>query len=189
LRLSGTSAPAARAGSPAVALGDEQLHDGPGGGSRQLDVDLVGRDLDDRGVALDGVADLGVPFEDRALGHRLAGCGRDDIDDLLSGGSVGGCEVRGRRVLRRLQVRGRRVLRRLRRRRGRAVLAVDGDPCDHLPDRHGVALLDQDLCDRAARRGGQLDVHLVGRDLDDRGVELDGIADLDMPFEDRSLCY
>ena len=64
---------------------------------------------------------------------------------------------------------------------------ADGDARDHLPDRDRVALLDEQLGDACRRGRGQLDVDLVGRDLDDRRVGLDRVADLDMPFEDCSL--
>ena len=46
---------------------------------RQLDVDLVGRDLHDRVVGLDESPDLDVPFEDRSLGDRLARSRGHDI--------------------------------------------------------------------------------------------------------------
>jgi hypothetical protein len=51
----------------------------PGGGRGDLGVDLVGRDLDQRLVGLDAVALLLVPFEDGALGHRLAHRGQGDL--------------------------------------------------------------------------------------------------------------
>ncbi len=65
--------------------------------------------------------------------------------------------------------------------------AVHRDAGDHLPDRDRLALLDEDLADCSTRGRGQLDVDLVGRDLDDGVVHLDGLADLHTPFEDRSL--
>ena len=67
-----------------VALLHEQLAHDAAGGRGQLDVDLVGRDLDDRVVALDEVARLDSPFEDRSLGDRLARGGGDDVDCLPS---------------------------------------------------------------------------------------------------------
>ncbi len=54
-----------------VALGGVDLHDGAGGGGRDLRVDLVGRDLDDRLVLGDRVALLLVPLQDGAVGNRL----------------------------------------------------------------------------------------------------------------------
>src|SRR5579884_2284438 len=60
-------------------------------------------------------------------------------------------------------------------------------PRDHLPDRHGRPLLDEDLRDRAASGSGQLHVDLVGRDLDDGVAVGDRVADLHRPFEDRPL--
>ena len=48
------------------------LGERPGHGRRDLGVHLVGRDLEDRLVALDGVADLLEPLGDRAFGDGLA---------------------------------------------------------------------------------------------------------------------
>ena len=69
-----------------VALLDEQLSDCARGGRGQLDVDLVGRDLDDRLVELDRVASLDMPFEDCSLGDRLARGKGHDVDYLRTGG-------------------------------------------------------------------------------------------------------
>ena len=112
-----------------VALGDQQLGNGAARRRGKLDVDLVGRDLDDRLVDGDRVADLDVPFEDRALGDRLAGAGRDDIDELaaVGGGRVGRGVAIGRGSVLRLG------------------LVCDGDPGDHLADGDGVALGDEQL--------------------------------------------
>jgi hypothetical protein len=46
-----------------------------GAGRWNLGIDLVGRDLEQRLVALDRVADLFQPSDDRAFGNRLAICG------------------------------------------------------------------------------------------------------------------
>jgi hypothetical protein len=51
-----------------------------GGGRGDLGVDLVGRDLDDRLLGLDAVADPLAPFEDGPLGHRVAHLGHRDLD-------------------------------------------------------------------------------------------------------------
>ncbi len=72
-----------------VALLDEQLSDCARGGRGQLDVDLVGRDLDDRLVELDRVAYLDMPFEDCSLGDRLARGRGHDVDYLRSRGACG----------------------------------------------------------------------------------------------------
>ena len=58
---------------------------------------------------------------------------------------------------------------------------------DDLADRDRLALLGEDLGDRARGGRGQLHVDLVGRDLDDGLAVLDGVADLDRPLEDRAL--
>jgi hypothetical protein len=55
------------------------------GGSGDLGVDLVGRDVDERLVGLDRVADLLAPFEDGSLGHGLAHRGHRDLDRRASG--------------------------------------------------------------------------------------------------------
>ncbi len=53
----------------------------PVAGDGHLGVDLVGRDLDDRLVRLDGLADLLAPGDDRALGHADSHLRHDDIDE------------------------------------------------------------------------------------------------------------
>jgi len=61
-------------------VGEDLAHD-PGRRRRYLRVDLVGRDLDDRLVGLDVVADLLRPAGDGALGHAHAHLRHYDIDD------------------------------------------------------------------------------------------------------------
>ena len=63
-----------------VALGGVDLHDGAGGRGGDLGVDLVGRDLDEGLVLGDRVALLLVPFQDGALGDRVAHRRHDDFD-------------------------------------------------------------------------------------------------------------
>ncbi len=55
-----------------VAFLDKDLGKRPGEGRRDLRVDLVGDDLDDRLVPVDVLADLLEPLADRSLGHALA---------------------------------------------------------------------------------------------------------------------
>ena len=52
--------------------GGEDPHERAARGRRDLGVDLVGRDLDDRLVGGDALALGPVPLEDRSLGHRIA---------------------------------------------------------------------------------------------------------------------
>ena len=66
-----------------LALLDQDLADRSGRGRRQLEVDLVRGDLDDRVVELDRVANLHMPFKDGSLGDRLASGRGDDVDCLL----------------------------------------------------------------------------------------------------------
>ena len=63
-----------------LALGGVDLDHGAGRGSGNLGVDLVGGDLDDRLVFRDGIALLLVPFQDGALGDRVAHRRHDDLD-------------------------------------------------------------------------------------------------------------
>src|SRR5262249_162118 len=53
--------------------------------------------------------------------------------------------------------------------------------------RDRLALVDLDLEERPRDRGGDLGVHLVGRDLEDRLVPLDRVADLLQPLRDGAL--
>ena len=62
-------------------------------------------------------------------------------------------------------------------RRGRAVT----DDREVGADRHRVVLLDEDLLQRAGHRRGDLGVDLVGRDLEQRLVDLDAVADTLQP--------
>ncbi len=60
---------------------DEDLGDDAADRRRDLGVDLVGRDLADRLVGLDPVADLDAPADDGALGDRHAHLGHGDVDE------------------------------------------------------------------------------------------------------------
>ena len=55
-----------------LAFGDEDLAEHARGRRGHLGVDLVGRDLEERLVPLDRVADCFHPARDRSFGHRLA---------------------------------------------------------------------------------------------------------------------
>jgi hypothetical protein len=61
-----------RADGDGLALGGMDLDEGAGCGRRNLGVDLVGGDLDERLVGLDRFALLLVPLQDGALADRLA---------------------------------------------------------------------------------------------------------------------
>ena len=58
---------------------DADLLEDARGRRRDLGVHLVGRDLEQRLVALDAVADVLQPLRDRALGDRLAHLRHDDV--------------------------------------------------------------------------------------------------------------
>ena len=147
----------------------EQLGERAGGGRRDLGVDLVGRDLDDRLVLGDLVAGLLGPLEDRALGDRLAHRGHRDLDH----GGLGG----GR--LRRLGLVG------LHGRLG-TVLARR-DLGQHRADVDRVALGGVDLHHRARDRCGHLSVDFVGGDLDEGLVFRDLVALLLVPLQNGTL--
>ncbi len=83
----------------------------------------------------------------------------------LRGGGGDGCGRRGRRRL----------------------FGGLADHADDRVDRDGRPFLDLDLEQRAGDGGGDLGVHLVGRDLEDRLVALDLVADLLQPLGDRPL--
>jgi len=64
-------------------------------------------------------------------------------------------------------------------RRGRGGCADAGE---RRPDGHGLVFADEDLLEHAGGGCGNLGVDLVGGDLQERFVDLDGLAD---PFEPR----
>ena len=66
-----------------LAFLDPDFGETPGDRRRNLGVDLVGRDLEERLVAIDVVADLLDPADDRALGDRLPHLGHHDIGGHL----------------------------------------------------------------------------------------------------------
>ena len=62
-----------------LAFLDADLGDDAGGGRRNFGIHLVGRDLEQRLVAIDRVADLLDPADDRAFGDRLAHLRHHDV--------------------------------------------------------------------------------------------------------------
>ena len=62
-----------------LALLDADLGQRPRRGRRHFGVDLVGRDLEERLVARDGLAHRLQPLRDRALGDGLAELGHRDV--------------------------------------------------------------------------------------------------------------
>ena len=152
----------------------------------------------------------------RLVGGRLGCCGGLRLLGrcLALGGCLGlggclslcGC-LRLRRLLTALVARlgdgvavgrvGHRVARSL---RGRCLLALllttgpttvgGGRVADHREvgaDRHGVVLLDEDLLQRPCHRGRDLGVDLVGRDLEQRLVDLHAVAHTLQPPRHGSL--
>jgi hypothetical protein len=66
-------------------------------------------------------------------------------------------------------------------------LAGIADHCQGGPDFSGLVLRDDDLENGAGDRGGDLGVDLVGGDLHDGLVDLDGVADLLQPSGDSAF--
>src|SRR5699024_7845046 len=165
---------------------------GDGGGD--LGVDLVGRDLEQRLVDVDGVADLLQPAGDGALGDGLAERGQGD--GRAAGRTAARAGLRGGGLLR--LTGGRPLV-------GRGGVLPAGSACPG-PDA-AVALRPRDVSDVYAlcadlgdldpvptRRsadlgdgGGDLGVDLVGRDLEQRLVDVDGVADALEPAGDGAL--
>src|SRR5699024_5358097 len=175
-------------------LGHDLLQ-GAGDGGGDLGVDLVGGDLEQGLVDLDGVADGLEPLGDGALGDGLAEFGHDDVGALaaapasggllgrggLLGGLLGGLVVRG-------LVRGIRLVGLI----GLIVRVVGlivgvvgvvgvavavADDGEGGADVDGLVLLGHDLLQGAGDGGGDLGVDLVGGDLEQGLVDLDGVAD------------
>ena len=147
---------------------------------RRIDLVLLRQPADDRRVARVTVAmNLRRRRRGRCLrghhgrgrrgrrGRRRGGrSGRSARAVLRGGGRLGGALRRGIGVGERL-----------------ALLEEDGDL---LADRHG-ARLDQDLAQPARARRGHLDRDLVGHDLDERLLFLDGVAHVLQPLADGPL--
>ena len=89
------------------------------------------------------------------------------------------CRCRGRSC--------RRGSRCARRGRGSTDRGIGFDPRHHGLDGDGLPFLDQDLGEHTSVRRGNFGVDLVGRDLEDRLVALDGVADLLEPLRQRAL--
>jgi hypothetical protein len=109
-------------------------------------------------------------------GERLLGFRR--LRDTLarrSRSSIGG-RLRGR--LGRRRRRGGLV-------RGATVRDLSADPAEQRPDLDGLALLDEDLGEDARARARHLGIDLVGRDLEQRLVGLDVVADRLEPLRHR----
>ena len=67
------------------------------------------------------------------------------------------------------------------------LLTLIADLGDDTSDVNGVVLFGQDLQQHAGHRGGDLGVDLVGGDLQQRFVDLDGVADLLQPLGDSAF--
>ncbi len=144
------------------------------------------RDLGGRGGSGGLVrARLGLLLR-RLLGLRLLGRCAFLGRRLVLGGVLVGCAL-----ARRLLLSLRRGLLGLVRRGGPAAgtVALDGatDDGEVGADGDGLVLLDEDLAQRPGHGGGDLGVDLVGRDLEKRLVDLDGVADALEPPGDGAL--
>ena len=149
---------------------DQDLRDRARHGRGHLGVDLVGRDLDQRVVDGDRVAGLHAPLEHGALRHRVAHLRERDVDGLAASAALrlAGC---GRLV---------------RRRRGGSV-AVGLYLAEHASHLNRLIGFRGDVYKRSGHGRRNLGVDLVGRDLDQRLVGLDPVADLLQPTQDRAF--
>ena len=155
---------------------------------RHLDRDLVGLDLDQQLVLLDGVAALLGPLADGALGDAFAH-GRHRHRQALArpAGRHGG--VRPHRLVRlgSLGLGGRSRLRRLGSRRRCGARAAFGHHAQHRARRHRVALGELDFAQHAVGRGHDLEGDLVGLQLDQHLVLLHRLARLLGPLGDSGF--
>ena len=175
-----------------AAFGHLDLGERAGDGRRNLGVNFVGRDLEDRLVALDGVADLLEPLGDGALGDGLAHLRHHNFG---AGTACGGAEValvaeRQQRQEWWSRAAGAAAVSAFagaawRARRWSRASFVDG--ADDGVDLHGRAFSNLDLLQRAGGGRRNLGVDLVGRDLEERLVALDGVARLLEPLGDGAF--
>ena len=171
-----------------LVLTDDDLEQHARDRSRDLGVDLVRGDLEQRLVLGHLLADLLEPARDGALGHALAERRKHDVgalggatagSGLGRGGRGGRLGLGGRRGLRGRSLLRRGLLRRglLRRgglgRRGARAVVDDGELG---ADLDGLVLGHLDGGQDAGGGGGDLGVDLVGRDLEQRLVGLDALA-------------
>ncbi|KJL18764.1 Dihydrolipoyllysine-residue acetyltransferase component of pyruvate dehydrogenase complex [Microbacterium azadirachtae] len=173
-----------------LVLGGHDLLQGARNGRGDLGVDLVGGDLEQRLVDGHVIADLLQPAGDRALRHALAQLGQAHVGRVgRGGGGRGGCGLGGGRLgsgsLRGRSSGGLSGLGGRSGRRGRAGAVADA--CEDRADLDRVVLGDEDLLDHAADGGRDLGVDLVGRDLEQSLVGLNGVADLLEPTGHRAL--
>ncbi len=185
-----------------LVLAHQDLGERAGERRGDLGVDLVGRDLEQRLVDRHGLADVLQPARDGALGDALAERRHGDLLAALdrSGGSSrcglghrlghhglrdGGCRGLG-------LGRGSLVDDGSRGRRGGCgrlgtCLVGAADPGEHGTYGDRLVLGHKDLQHDAGHGRGDLGVDLVGRDLEQRLVDGDGLADGLQPARDGAL--
>src|SRR5262249_19163449 len=150
-----------------------------------------------RGHAADLDAELTCEPTRRRRSKHACAIGRH-IDDLDRSATRARRARRYRNVLRDLRMhllRGRRIGARVLHDHGGLLLAVASgcggafflDHDEHLADRANLAVLEIDRFDHARAWARQLDGGLIGHHFDDRLVELDAIAFLDLPGDDLTL--
>ena len=116
--------------------------------------------------------------------------GRASNGRTINGRTVARRTIARRNTRRRRNCRHRRrrgCYRRNRRRRRLRTRHTLLDDRDRRTGRHRIARLDDDLRNHAAHGRRHLGVHLIRRDLDERFILLDGVADFFEPLRDRSL--
>ncbi|EME61428.1 ABC transporter ATPase [Amycolatopsis decaplanina DSM 44594] len=167
------------------------LQHGAGDRGRDLGVDLVRGDLEQRLVDLDALADLLEPPGDGALGDALAQLGQLHLGALAARsrrgvrlGRRGGLLLRGLRLRLGLRLFGGRLGGTGGLRHPAGPVVDDGELA---ADLDGLVFLSADLHDLAGHRGRDLGVDLVRGDLEQRLVDLDGVALLLQPPGDGAL--
>ena len=165
-------------------LGDADLEQGTCNGGGNLGVNLVGGNLNQGLVNLNLLANFLQPAGHGALGHGLAQCGQQDLGagSGASGGSSrsgccgslssrsGSCGCSGSGGSSRSSSAG--------------TVANDSQSS---ADLDVLVLGDENLLDDACYGGGNLGVNLVGGNLNQGSVNLNGVADLYEPAGDGTL--
>jgi hypothetical protein len=155
------------------------LHDRRGGGGRG------GRRLPGSGRARPGAADGGGGPRAVADEHRRPAARGRSADDAGFDPALRGRGLHLGGVLAGLRRLGSRLRRRGSPAEAAGRVGVDGD--DRRPDVDGLALRHEQLGDDAGIRRRQLDERLRRLDLDERVVDLHGVAGLDPPRDDLGL--
>ena len=157
------------------------------GGRGNLGIHFIGRDLEERLVLLHCVAGLFQPLGNRPFENRLAHLGHDHFGEGGRRGCLrrrGRCGSRGVDRAGRVNGFGRRLSRR--RRSGGLTIRVPNHAY-HGIDLHGVSFRDLDLGEHTTGGRGNLGIHFIGRDFEERLVSLHRVTRLFQPLGDGAF--